>query len=153
MRRIGYLVLAAVILLGGKGGTGTDIAQLRPVEVVVVGQKDGQIRIQTDTGDGGIGPDVTMAIDNLKNTAPAEIFLDTAEYLLIERECLGELPNLMNHLRPSCGVCILEGEPDLEQTARYLNIHPPKVTLSRYQAGERRLEVLVIKEGVMELVS
>lgn len=152
MKRWVYL-LAVVLAVAFLSGKRADVANLRPVEVVSVTQSDGGIRIVTDSGDSGNGTDVGTAIKDLKATTPAEIFLETGEYLLVTEECLSCLPELMEHLRPSCAVCLVNGEPDMKEVAQYLKIHPPKRTLAEYRAGIKELPVLKVEEGRMELVS
>lgn len=143
----------AVAFLSGKGGSGTDVAKLQPVEVVIVTRSEGGIEIRTDTGDVGRGEDLAKAVEDLKATTPAEVFLETAEYLLISEECAELVPELMGYLRPSCMLCVLEGDPETEDIAAFLRTHSPDVTLTEYKAGIRDLQTLREKEGRMELVS
>ena len=147
------LAVVAISLLGGRSSAGTDVAQLRPVEVVSVSLVENQVQIEIDTGDKGLGTDLQTAIRNLRDTAPAEVFLETAEYLLIGSDCEALLPELMGQLRLSCRVCRLEGEFLPEQVGQYLNIHQPATTLRQYRAGLREMEVLNVNRGRMELVS
>lgn len=147
------LVVLAVAFLGGKGAAGTDVAKLRPVEVLWVQVVDGEVHLHTDMGDAGRGTDVNAAIEDLKQRASGKVFLKTAEYLLLSEQAQPLLQELLGHLRPSCMVCLAQGDVDLEQVGAYLREHPPKRNLARYQAGERELEVLKVTEGSMELVS
>ena len=149
MKRWIWLVLAAV-LLGCCESPGTDVGKLRPVEVLIVSCQGNLVVLQTDTADLGQGATLEEAVENLQATAPAQVFLDTAEYLLISREALHLLPKLRGYLRPSCGVCLLEGEP-VGDFASYLKIHQPTQTLANHNPGE--LETLKVTEGRMELVS
>lgn len=153
MKRWGYLLLVvlAAAMPGGRTGAGTDVAKLHPVEVVSVACTEGMIRVQTDTGDTGVGTSLRSAIEDLHRTASAEVFLETAEYLLIDREEM--LVELMDYLRPSCSVCILQGEVQLEYVASYLQLHRPTATLRKYRAGMKGLQILRVTEGRMELVS
>ena len=155
MKRWLYLLVAllAIVFLGGKVTAGTDVAKLRPVEVVVVTRSEKNIKIQTDTGDAGVGTDLAQAVEQLKKTTPAKIFLETAEYLLISEECRCLMPELMEYLRPSCSVCILEGEPEMDNIGAFLKIHGLDVTLTEYKAGICDLQTLREKEGRLELVS
>ncbi len=150
---LGYLaVIAAVAFLSGKGSAGTDIGTLQPVQAVMVTAQGSQILIETDTGDMGLGETVDAAIGNMKATSAYEIFLDTADYLLIEDGCIPLLSELDAHLRPSCSVCLLAGEPDLEAVGQFLQTHKPEVTLRRYLAGQTALPTLRTQQGRMELV-
>ncbi len=155
MKQWAYWLLAGVALsfLGGKSSAGTDVAKLQPVEVVYVARADDRIRIITDTGDSGMGEDLQAAIAKLQATTPAEVFLETAEYLLVDSECWDLLDELTEVLRPSCRVCVLDGDLEPETVGAYLRIHRPVVTLRKYRAGVTDLQILKVTEGRMELVS
>lgn len=154
MKRWAYFVLAvlAVAWLSGKGVSGTDVAKLQPVQVVWVKAEEELIVVTADSGDQGSGTDLHSAIQDLKDSAPAEVFLDTAEYLLIAEHCTGLLPQLMDYLRPSCMVCRTEGEPDFSLVSQFLQIHQPDSTLQKYRVGITELPILKTTEGRMELV-
>lgn len=147
------VVVAAVAFLGGKNPTGSDVGDLQPVQVVRFYGDAGQVVIETDTGAFGKGETLKSALENMKATTASEVFLDTADYLLISKECEGLLPFLTSYLRPSCAVCVTDGAPIMEEVGAYLEIHVPKVTLMRYRAGNQALPVLKTREGRMELVS
>ena len=146
-------IIAAVAFLSGKSSVGTDVGKLQPVQVVRVASRNGWVMIETDTGDLGVGETLKTAFEDLKQSASAEVFLDTADYLIIGKDCEELLPSLMKKLRPSCAVCIEDGEPDLEQVGVFLEYHKPEVTLMRYKAGESSLPTLQTEEGRMTLVS
>ena len=155
MKRWAYMLLTvlAVSAFGGRTGAGVDVAKLHPVELVSVICTEQRVRIQTDTGDWGEGVNLQAAIQDLHRTASAEVFLETAEYLLIDEDGEALLPELMDYLRPSCGVCILQGDPELEDVAAYLKIHRPTTTLIQYRGGMKKLQTLKVAKGRMELVS
>lgn len=145
--------LVLVAALGGMPFSGTDVAKLQPVELIRVSRSFGQVLIETDTGDSGIGADLEEALEDMKETATADIFLDTAEHLLVSQNAVDLLPKLAEYLRPACGVCLEQGAPELEQAAAYLAAHEPEVTLKDFRAGERNIPVLITEEGRMHLVS
>jgi hypothetical protein len=80
------------------------------------------------------------------------VFLDTAEYLLVEPGAEIWLPQLQQYLRPSCNICYVTADMDLKLAGKYLQNHGPKLTLAKYEAGERRLPYLITEEGRMKLV-
>lgn len=147
------IVVATVALLSGNGTSGKDVGKLQPVQVVRVSSGGGQVLIETDTGDVGVGAALTEAFENMKRTASASVFLDTADYLLISESCTALLPALMTYLRPSCVVCLEDGSSDMEQVGAFLEYHKPELTLMRYKAGEKDLPRLRTRDGRMELVS
>lgn len=147
---IGAVVLVAA--LGWMPFQGTDVARLQPVELISVSQEENRVLVETDTGDSGRGETLELALEDLKNSTPGEIFLETAEYLLITPEGQSLLPELTKTLRPSCKVCLREGIVDLEEAAAYLSAHEPWLTLQDYRTGEKNLPTLRMEGGRGHLV-
>ena len=147
------LYLGALLLVGAISPfAGTDVGQLQPVQLVMVTVGQGAVEITTDTGDLGRGATVQEAFSDMQQTSPKKIFVETAEYLLINRAAEAMLPDITNILRPSCAVCLAEEKLDLLAAAEFLNNHLPELTLQDYRTGERDLPVLVLKEERMYLV-
>ena len=89
--------------------------------------------IETDSGDSGSGADLEAAYADLRANARREIFLDTAEFLVLDPdvpidEAFYEL------LRPTTQMVFSNEKPDLESISDYLTIHPPKITLAKLRA-------------------
>lgn len=145
-------VIAAVAALSTKPSAGDDIGKLQPVQVVCLSRSDGAVVLRTDTGDWGSGETVQAAVESMKSSAASEIFLETADYLLVAPECMNLLNDAMKLLRSSCSICLMEGEPDMENIGQFLQIHAPEVTLIHYRAGERDLQTLKSEDGRMSLV-
>ena len=125
--------LAAVGFLSRLPHPARDIAELKPVQAVYL-YKDGEnLCIETDTGDAGAGESLSEAAADLSARADGEIFLDTAEFLLLSPEVVIS-PDFYTHLRPACKVCYTETVPDLAAAAEYLAAHPPEITLARLRA-------------------
>lgn len=146
------LALAAIPVLGFGGFGGEDVGKLRPVQVVMIRNLNGGLCLLTDTEDIGNGRDAHQAITDMKQTAPANVFLDTADYLLLEAGMEKWLPQLQDYLRPSCSLCYTIGNVDPVQAAEYLQLHEPELTLTQYEAGEYRLPYLISEEGRLRLV-
>ena len=121
-------VLTAVAILSRRPHPARDVARLEPVQAVYIHQKNGTLCIETDTGAAGSGNTLTEAAADLKASASGEIFLDTAEFLLIDPE-VTITADFHTLLRPTCGVTFTTAPPDLQATADYLTIHQPFVTL------------------------
>lgn len=147
---IGTVVLVAI--LGWMPFQGTDVARLQPVELISVSREESQILVETDTGDSGRGQTLELALEDLYNSTPGEIFLETAEYLLITPEAQSLLPELTQTLRPSCKVCLREGEADLAEAAAYLSVHEPRLTLQDYRTGEKDIPKLKMEGERGQLV-
>lgn len=147
--------LAALILVAilcGMPFERTDVAQLQPVQVVQVSHDGGQVVVQTDTGDIGTGATLYAAFEDLKQTTPGYVFLETAEYLLLTEDARALIPELTEYLRPGCGVCVVMGEADLQAVAQYLSAHPLQVTLRICRADQAHLPCLIVhKDGRLTL--
>lgn len=153
MRRWSLLLLAvlAVGLFTRLEPAGTDIAALEPVELVYVQQQLGVYVVTTDTGQQGRGSTARRVIENLKETSAGEIFLGTAEHLLLAPSARESASRFAPFLRPDCTVTLVQGSPDLEMAAAYLDTHDPGVTLNDLRAGEEALPLLHTWEGGMIL--
>ena len=120
--------VTAVAILSRRPHPARDVARLEPVQAVYIYQKNGTLCIETDTGAAGSGNTLTEAAEDLKASASGEIFLDTAEFLLIDPE-VTITADFHTLLRPTCGVTFTHATPDLQAAADYLTIHQPSVTL------------------------
>ena len=143
---IGILALAAIIL--PKLGTpATDIGKLEPVSVVqIIAGKTG-IELYTDTGAVGRGNDLLTAVNDLKESAPKEIFLDTADFVLLWGNLTREQETIQKLFRPACGVCRAAPGIDLPEAAAYLKQHPPGRTLGELRTGQQENQRLIVAEG------
>lgn len=122
-------VLVAVAVLSNRPHPARDVAKLEPVQAVYIYEKDGALCIETDTGATGTGATLTEAAADLKAGAAGEIFLDTAEFLILAPD-IPITEEFHAILRPTCKVTWTADPPDLRTAADYLSIHPPGHTLS-----------------------
>ena len=152
MKRWGvYLVLiAAVSFLNIEPFSGTDIAKLAPVEVVWLERQDNLVYLETDTGEQGRGETLQQALTDMKKSAPATVFLETADYLILKQGCEALLAEAYGHFRPNCMLCIAEKKPDLEDIVSFLRAHEPGTTLRQWRVTEMELPVLQVQEGRCE---
>jgi hypothetical protein len=128
------IVLAAVAVFSRLPHPARDIADLKPVRAVYIHMEGRTLHIETDTGDSGAGADLMEAHEALRAKADGEIFLDTAEFLILDPKVpiTGEIFAL---LRPDCRVTFTDAPPNLEKAAAYLSQHPPRLTLARLRAA------------------
>ena len=147
------LIFAAAVVLNLSPFQGTDVGKLLPVELVRVSADGRNIILETDTGDMGKGGTVEEALSDLKATTAGTVFLETADYLLIQPGCEELLDDLVKILRPSCSVCVELGDGELKKAAKYFAAHEPQVTLQDWRCGFLQLPRLVVREGRMEIVS
>lgn len=142
-----FSVFIAAAALGTTSPRGTDIAKLAPVEVVWLSERDGQVSLKTDMGDFGVGEDMQAALEDMKASASGTVFLDTADYLIVEQGREELLEQAYTFLRPSCMICVAEKMPDLEVAAEYLSAHEPELTLREYRVDKGEIPELVEQEG------
>lgn len=140
----GALIAAAV--LSKLNHPATDIGKLEPVEVVQLIAGDGVIRLRTDTGAAGEGTTLAGAVEDLRAGAAGEVFLETADYLLLTGDTAAFGAELDEFFRPASWVCLTGGEPDLETAADYLTVHRPAMTLGKLWAGEKVTQTLILSE-------
>lgn len=147
------LVLAAVWGLPRLSHPAVDIGKLEPVEAVRLTAMENGIRVETDTGAKGMGRTLEEAVADLRKGTAGEVFLETADKLLIS----GDLTEFWNEIfalfRPACQVYLTEDEVDLNEAAEYLDTHPSGQTLGRLRGGLGELPVLKMQEGRGQLVT
>lgn len=140
-----YISALGLLLLADRG---TDIGRLRPVEVVQLTEQKGILILETDTGDRGWGLTVEQAVSKLKETTPGQIYLDTANFLLMEEGTEDFLPQLRSYLKKRTKMVYTPEDMDLKDAAAYLQVHKPSRTIEGWQKpGEK----LVIEAGKISL--
>ena len=113
----------------------SNVGELLPVQVVAVYEEQGQTILETDTGNRGMGENAAEALANMKATALGNIYLDTAEYLLIGKNAQKEAEALRGELKGSVRVCALEETADLSEVASYLDVHGKLPKLRTWKSG------------------
>ena len=126
------LILAVVLVLPTRS---TDVGKLRPVQTVAAYKNGTEYVIETDTEDVGRGESVEAAVKDLKETTPATIYLDTAQYLIVGEEELAE--EMRPYLKDSVRLCRFMGDPPMDSVSRYLVAHGGNVTLENWKIGDR----------------
>ena len=126
------LILALVWLVPTER---VDVAKLRPVEVIAIYKSGNAVALTTDTEDMGVGMSAAEALENMRDTSPAVIYLDTAEFLLVEDTAVGEVEALRKELKDSVRLCNVSGKVDLKSAAKYLPVHGSLPVLRNWKAG------------------
>ena len=150
MKRWIWILGAVALLLSA--GSRRELARLEPVELLYIYEDGGMIVLAADTGDSGKGKTLEEAEKDLKDKASGQIFLDTAEELVVTAETEKLLPQLRQILRPAMKVCLADGEIDPEQAAAYLRARKIRVTLGSLRDPAVMLPKLERKEGRYRLV-
>ena len=148
MRTLLYIVILGVLI--AVPAERSDVGNLLPVEVILIDKDDQGIKIQTDTGNAGAGDDLEAAYQNLRERAPADIYLDTANYLILSGEAQELAPQLSAYLKAHVKVCIGEGELDVTEVAAYLATHTPDTHLCELNK-EAEIQVLTQAENGFSL--
>ncbi len=126
-------VLIAVAVLSRRPHPARDVAKLEPIQTIYVYLDGAELSIETDTGAKGSGATLTEAAASMKANASAELFLDTAEFLLLD-PAIPITEEFHTLLRPTCKVTLTTVPPDLQTVSDYLTIHEPPVTLAELRA-------------------
>lgn len=128
------LVLAAVLVCPTKA---TDVGKLQPVQTIAVYRDEDGYAVLTDTDDVGRGESIDSAIDNLKSTTPATIYMDTAQYLIVNEESVIE--DIRPHLKKNVKLCRFVGQPPMKSVSKFLSAHNVDISLGNWQYGAKLL--------------
>ena len=126
-------VLIAAAILSRLPHPAVDIARLDPVRAIYLYMDGVEMTIETDSGDSGTGADLEAAYAALRKNAHREIFLDTAEFLILAPD-VPITEAFYQLLRPTTQVVLSNEKPNLETISDYLAIHPPEITLTKLRA-------------------
>lgn len=129
MRRNLFLAAALGVLIFGISKGKSDVSALEPVELLYIYRNGGQVVVCTDTGSFGVGENLSRSLSDLHSSCPKEIFLETADSLVISPNARDLLGGLSHILRPSCSVSIGQGKIDPASAAVFLNLHRPECTV------------------------
>ena len=127
-------ILAAVLVLPTSG---IDVAKLQPVQTIAVYREEENWTIKTDTDDIGSGISVEAAFDNLIETTPAIIYLDTADFVVVQENAVEAIEVLRSKLKGSVALFAFKGDPDLKTVSKYLSVHGKKTMLKNWNETEK----------------
>lgn len=120
MRKILSIIILALTLAAPVKRL--DVAKLQPVEAVAVYMDGEKVILETDTEDRGVGNTALEALADLKARALSVIYLDTAEYLLVQENAEAFAEELRPLLSDSVRVGTYLGGSVKEQE-KYYEIH------------------------------
>ena len=112
-----------------------NVADLLPVEAVAVYVENGQVVLETDTEDKGVGSTALDALADMKAKALSVIYLDTAEYLLVQDGAEEQALQLC----PLLDDCIKVGkylQGEIKQQAAYYEIHGKLPKLKHWERAK-----------------
>ena len=134
MKRL-ILYIGILAMLFAAPVESADVGKLLPVQVVQLRKENGWVVLETDTENRGMGGTVKRALQNLKDTASGIIYLDTAEYLLLEKDAEEEAEQLRDVLKPSVRLCMVHESVELAEAAKFLSVHGQLPKLKTWQKG------------------
>ena len=112
-----------------------DVGSLQPVEIIAIYNKENYVWVETDTNDWGRGASLEEALADLRETAPAVIYLDTAEYLLVEQGQQQYIETIKSYLKGSVRVCYTQEDMDLKDAVSYLRAHGDFPSIRHWETG------------------
>lgn len=133
MRKILSVVILALCLVAPVKRL--DVEKLQPVEAVAVYMEGGRVVLETDTQDKGMGNTALEALEDMKEKALSVIYLDTAEYLLVEEAAAVYAEALRPLLSGSVKVGEYLGGAVKEQAA-YYEVHGNLPKLKSWKAAK-----------------
>lgn len=160
IKRLLLLLAAAAVLrvTGLLPFESSDVAQLVPVQALVVSMENGKVVM--DGGEClGIGEDWDSAWQDLRQSADGHVFLGTADHVVLCGDAVSLLPQLVGSeaVRPAASVCACpDSVPDADDAAAFLSAHDGGVTLQQIRAlqlrpGKMQLPQLVETQGGLRL--
>ena len=139
-----WLALAVLVTALGLWPTkARDASELLPAQVLVVDASRGTVTVKADCGVSGSGKSLGEALQDMRAHAPGELFLQTAEYVVIAERAWYLLPQAVSSrdLRPAARLVRAGGElPEADEALEFLQAHAPELTLGEAYAALLRGE-------------
>lgn len=140
-------VVAAAVLVPVER---SDVGMLLPIETVLVYEEGERVIIKTEMDDLGMGNTLETALQDLEDTTPGIVYLDTAEYLIIGQGGERHVEKMKEILKSNVRVCKTEDKLDLEKATAYLDAHRPEQKLKDYH-GASNLQTLTVEQDRIKL--
>lgn len=139
-----WLAVAALVSALGLWPTkARDASELLPAQILMVDASRGIVTVEADCGVSGSGKRLDEALEDMCAHAPGELFLQTAEYVVIGERAWYLLPQVSacSDLRPAAWLVRAEGElPEADDALEFLQAHTPALTLAEAYAALLRGE-------------
>lgn len=141
-------VLCVIIIIGSLliPVEKADIAKLQPVEAVALCRKDGVTEIFTDTGAWGSGRDAKEALSDLLKNTPQLVYLDTADYLMVNKEAAAEIDSIRAYLKGNVRLCLWDCKGVLSDAIQYFSVHGRLPKLKDWRQGDALPEYVTKKQ-------
>lgn len=139
------LLIAGAVYLGLLPFKAHDVAELLPVETVVVTRAGDQYRVDIGAGVRAIGKTLSEALDRLKEQVSGFVFFQTAEQVIVGEDAADAARAAITEprFRPAAGIYLSpEPDPDANAISKYLKTRPAALTLGEAKARLARGETL-----------
>ncbi len=124
-----------------------EIADLEPIQAVWMYTENGNIVLETDTEDKGIGITVETALDDMKNKSSGIVYLDTAQYLLVSEPVVGEVSAIQPYIKQSVRLCKWGGQGSVKEAVKYADSHNLGLKMKNWNEAGNLPEIPPVKEG------
>lgn len=114
----------------------SDVGKLRPIETVSVYKENDWVVLRTDTDDVGIGATAAQALQNMKDSASGIIYLDTAAYLLVDKNAQDAAEELRDALKDKVQLCLATKEIEPADATKYLSAHGGLPRMEGWKMGQ-----------------
>ena len=138
MRILLYVVILGLLFLAPVEQL--DVAKLEPVQTISLRFTDGEIELETDTGNKGRGKNIADAVNDLEEKTPGVVYLDTAQYLLVTEEASPYVETLRHYLQTEILVSMWDGSASVKSAAKYLDIRRDLPKLRDWKTAEKKID-------------
>ena len=122
-----------------------EIANLEQIQAVWLHQENGDVILETDTADIGIGATVEEALIDMKANSTGIVYLDTAQYVFVSAEMLQQIPMLKPFVKLSVRLCRWEGQGGIQTAKAYADARDLGLKLSKWQGSSNLPEILSVE--------
>jgi hypothetical protein len=148
-------LVAAASLAGLWPFSGTDAAQVVPVETLCIRREGNIVRVLAEDGLTGSGDTLAAALGDLAEGAPGKVFFGTVQRVILTRDALPLVKDLLSQggFRPSVWVYLTEGtiqEGDPAVLRAHETNQEIEATLSRVLASDLGGPAVTVAQVTLE---
>lgn len=147
IRKILYLIIIVCAFGFGQKLERRKIEEMNPIETIRLSKIEDVILLETDTGEFGAGRTVEEAVKALEETSIGDLFLDSVEFVMVERGTEDILNDLKGIVNSNCKIALDNSNADIQAITEYLRTHVPSESLSDIYHGTDLSSELLEKEG------
>lgn len=123
-----------------------EIASLEPIQGVWMHLENGNIVLQTDTEDKGVGDTVENALADMKKNSSGIIYLDTAQYLFTSETAQSQIQALQTVVKGSVMLCQWDGQGSVDEAVKYADSHKIGLPIRKWTEGSKLPEIPPVKQ-------